>query len=76
MSERRGGGVGWALLFAFVAWWDLTRPETLSSAFWRGVLGRWRRPVIAGWLYLTAHLFHLVPAWLDPLRLLARHARR
>jgi len=76
VSVRRGGGVGWAVLAGYVAWWDLTRPETLSSAFWRGVLGRHRRLVVGGWAYLTAHLFHLLPAWLDPLRLLARHVRR
>lgn len=74
MSERHGG-TGWAVLFTFVAWWDLTQPETLSAAFWRGLLGRRRRLVAGGWLYLTAHLFHLLPAWLDPLRLLARRIR-
>lgn len=75
MSGRRGGGIGWVVLAGYVAWWDLTQPETLSAAFWRGVIGRRRRLVVATWAYLTAHLFHLIPGWLDPLRLLARRIR-
>ena len=47
----------------------LTGRETMSSAWWRAVQHPHRRwPVVAAWLYITAHLHHLIPARFDPLR--------
>ena len=80
------GGHGWWWLASFVAvydlWAALTRHETLSGAFWRAYRDPWRRWTTIGlWAFITAHLFHLVPAKYDPLRVVAgrvveREARR
>lgn len=64
----RGGKLGWVILAAFVVLWDNLARETLSDAFWRGLLGRRSRFfVIALWAIVTSHLFLRTPL---PLRLI------
>lgn len=64
---------GWLGLAAYVAAWDLLAPETLSQGFedaWRHPKRRWQ--VVAAWVFITAHLFVVLPPRLDPLRKLGR----
>lgn len=63
----RKGTTGWVALAAGVVAWDLTSDETLTHAFRRAR----EHPVsfaalIAGWTILTAHLFGVLPARVDP----------
>ena len=67
------GTKGWLGLVAYVAIFDLvagyTNRETLSGAFYRAFLHpRQRWIVIVAWVYLTLHLFAILPARFDPLR--------
>ncbi len=69
----RPGTKAWIGLTGYVAAYDLwaaaSGNETLSSAFYRAFRHPVRKfPLIALWIYLTAHLFHLMPDRFDPLR--------
>lgn len=65
----KGGTLGWLILATFVTAWDVFADETLSTAFWRAMQDPKKRwPVIVAWLYITVHLFHILPDRFDPLR--------
>jgi hypothetical protein len=50
---------------------DLTGSKTMSDAFRTASRHRVTGPVVmVAWVYLTAHLFGLIPPELDPLHLL------
>lgn len=66
------GAHGWLALGAFVVAWDLTAPETLSSAFARAPW--WAK--LAGLGFIAAHLLDLIPEERDPLSLVARRVGR
>lgn len=66
---KHKGRYGWLLVAVVVVVWDLTAPETLSSAFLRR---RTHPAVILAWAGLTAHLFGVLPRQYDPLCRLTR----
>ncbi len=71
------GDKAWLGLLVYVAGYDtyatLKNKPTLSMSFWAAIGSPVRRwPTIALWVYLTAHLFHLIPERFDPLRQLFR----
>jgi hypothetical protein len=71
------GDAGWLLIGAMVVAWDLTAPETLSTAFRRARSGPISSTVlIVTWGCLTAHLFQVIPDQADPLQALLITARR
>lgn len=68
------GDRAWVGLAVYVVVYDLyavfSNNRTLSSAFWAAIdhpVRRW--PTIMAWLYITGHLFRLIPAKYDPLRM-------
>ena len=65
---------GWLIIFAFVVWFDLYNPRTLSDGFWSALMNpKTRFWVVLFWSVLTLHLFDLYPhPNLDPIRLLGR----
>lgn len=64
---------GWIGLAIYVTLWDLLAPETLSAGFDDALHHPRRRwQVIAVWVYVTGHLFVLIPRRVDPLRNLRR----
>ena len=67
------GDRAWVGLAAYIIAYDvfagLTKRETLSMSFARALDAPVRRwPTIVMWVYITAHLFRLVPRRYDPLR--------
>lgn len=61
------------MLTAYVVAWDVRAAvrghETLSAACWRGVCNpRTRGATVAAVVYLAAHLLHVIPDRVDPLR--------
>lgn len=68
-EESHTGIYGWVCLGAFVAGWDALAPETLSSAFRRGLENpRTRYLVLGAWAITSAHLLGLLPDNIDPFR--------
>lgn len=64
---------GWLGLATYVVGWDLLAPETLSQGFedaWRHPRRRWQ--LLAAWVFVTAHLFVVLPKRVDPLRHICR----
>ena len=73
--RSKAGPLAWGGIALYVLVYDvlamLTGLSTLSSTFHRGSRhknGRWA--VLGFWLYLTLHLFRLMPAKVDLFRLL------
>ncbi len=68
MKRPLPGWLGWAVLFAWVAAFDVCpRTETMSSWFApNGTHGR--KPMLVLWAFITAHLLRLIPDRFDPLR--------
>jgi hypothetical protein len=67
MKGEHSGTVGWGLLAAGVAVWDLTAPESLTAAFKRGTANEKSRPYVVGALGVTAlHLMGAIPRAIDP----------
>ena len=67
------GELAWVGLTLYIVCYDIwaarTGNETLSSAFYAALKHPVRRwPTTLVWSYITAHLFHLIPAKYDPLR--------
>ena len=67
------GDRAWVGLACYIVAYDIlavaTGRETLSQSYARALdhpLRRW--PTTLVWVYLTAHLFRLIPRRLDPLR--------
>lgn len=74
MERNRHGKRAWLGLVLYVVSYDVwaakTNNETLSTAFYNSIkhpIKRW--PIIALWMYITAHLFKFLPEAIDPLRL-------
>lgn len=67
-NEGHSGTVGWALLAAGVAMWDLTQKESLSHAFARTEQNPVARTLALGALAVTAaHLIgDIIPREYDP----------
>jgi hypothetical protein len=66
-NEARSGALGWALVAAGVAVWDIHAKESLSHAFQRGMDNPLSRPLVLGALAITAaHLVQVLPRQLDP----------
>jgi|APSaa5957512493_1039668.scaffolds.fasta_scaffold327254_1 hypothetical protein len=66
----KGGSRGWGLLvfvvIVFDAWAIARQKETMSEAFARGIKSPAGVLVLGGiWTYVTAHLFRVLPEWLD-----------
>ena len=63
---------GWAAILALVGLYDLTALrknfDTLSAGFYKASRTRGAPVVVLLWLYLTLHLFRLIPLKWDPLR--------
>lgn len=77
----RRGSVAWVLLAAGIFAWDVTAPDeqTLSEAFRRCKGDPAVCAVVAVvWSVLTAHLFGVLPRWVDPMHavFVVRNARR
>lgn len=73
MGRPSLGDTAWIGLLGYIAGYDVfaarTGNDTLSMSFWRAIKDPYRRwPTILVWVYLTAHLFHLIPDRWDPLR--------
>lgn len=69
MKKLRPSTKGWLGLAAYVTLWDLLASETLSAGFADAVKHPRRRwQVVAAWVFITAHLFSILPAKADPLR--------
>lgn len=69
MRKLRSSTKGWLGLATYVTLWDLFAKETLSLGFSDAVRHPKRRwQVILAWVYITAHLFVLIPRRVDPLR--------
>jgi hypothetical protein len=66
------GDVAWVGLAAYIAAYDIwavyTGRPTLSAAFYRAAQHpKGRLITMACWSYLTAHLFRIIPRFLDPI---------
>lgn len=73
MVKLTPGGKAWIGLTAYVVAYDAyavaSKNDTLSTAFYQSVAHPKKRwPVIVVWVYLTCHLFKIVPEKYDPLR--------
>lgn len=67
------GGTAWATMAAGIVCYDLTAEKkgwpTMSAAFFNALhhpIHKWW--VISVWLYITGHLFGIIPRQYDPLR--------
>jgi hypothetical protein len=75
MRQLTPGGKAWIGLTLYVIAYDsyavLTQKDTMSTAFLNAIKHPKKRwPVIAAWIYITTHLFKLIPEKIDPLRAL------
>lgn len=66
------GAAAWIGLALYVATYDIAAYlrgwDTLSQAYARALEDRRRWPVVIIWVYLTAHLWKVIPRQYDPLR--------
>lgn len=66
------GAAAWIGLVLYVAAYDIAAYlrswETLSQAYARALEDHRRWPVVIIWVYLTAHLWKVIPRRYDPLR--------
>lgn len=71
-AESHLGTYLWAGMAGYIVTTDLfaamTGRETLTSAFAKGIHHPIHRPWVMGlWIFITAHLFSLIPKRWDPL---------
>jgi hypothetical protein len=78
-EQSHAGIYGWLGLAAGVAAFDALAPETMSSAFNRGMQNPYSRYLVLGaWAITTAHLLQLIPhepVELDPFMRIANCLR-
>lgn len=75
--RMKPGATGWAITGAVILAAELLDSRTMSDAFRdlsRSPSGRY--VLLPGWMYLTAHLFGLVPVKYDPLSQLWLYVKR
>lgn len=72
---KRHALYGWTAVLSLVGIYDLAalrgQFDTLSAGFFKASRSRYCPVVIVLWLYLTLHLFRLIPLRWDPLRRLS-----
>ena len=66
-TGSKAGTLGWAACGLGILAFDTLAPETMSSAFRRGLENhRTAIPVIGAWAITSAHLFGALPERIDP----------
>lgn len=76
-NDRRNGYIGWIATAAAVGAWDLSKNETMTNAYRRGLahpIGRFVVPLATS--YTVAHLHGLIPKRWDAFDQLAERVGR
>ena len=66
-EQKHVGHIGWLIIGAIVVGWDRHIPDTITSAFRRGLENPKTRPLVVGATVATiAHLVGRIPKGWDP----------